>query len=316
MNTRTSIRHFAFFILHSTLALSALCADGVQQRPRPDSPGAIRVVTANLRTTSPRDYETGNGWNQRRELCRDVLLALDADIYCFQEGRNAHLDFLKKTMPGFEHSVVAHVITEKGQPEPTGTILYSTKRFKKVRSGGFWLSDTPEKPGSRFEGSAYTRIINWVLLQDQETGRELLVWNAHLDEARGEKGAALREKQARVFLDFAGKIPSSVPQIFTGDMNTTAGSKAMRDITTAGWTDSWAALHGPADPGRTFHGFAGAKVPGKGGKIDFIFCNTPLKPLASEIVRDNRDGKYPSDHYFVMADLEYRPAPPENSNPQ
>lgn len=291
----------AFFILHSALAF---CALGAQ-----DAQDTFRIVCVNIRVPLQRDYDTGNGWNQRREICRDVLLAQNADIYTFQECRAEQLDFIKQAMPGFEDFAILNSPRADYPPSPTIAILYSTKRFKKRAGGGFWLSDTPEKPATHFEGAAFSRMVNWVLLQDQKTGRELLVWNTHLDEKGGAIGDALREKQTKVILDFAAKVPPGLPHVFTGDMNTIASSKAMRAITAAGWTDTWTALHGPDDPGRTYHAFIGDKNTKPGGKIDFIFCNNQLKPTASKIIRDNRAGRYPSDHYFVSADLEYAPPP-------
>ena len=40
-------------------------------------------------------------------------------------------------------------------------------------------------------------------------------------------------------------------------------------------------------------------------KIDHVLYNKLLKPVAAEIIRDNRGGRYPSDHYFVSAEFVY-----------
>ncbi|WP_068771897.1 endonuclease/exonuclease/phosphatase family protein [Termitidicoccus mucosus] len=294
--------------------LAALCAlasaapaadDTLAPRPRPAAT-AIRVVTANLRVPVNGDYATGNGWNQRRELCRDTLLAQDADIICFQECRSIQLNFIKEKFPGFEHFAIENAPKANARAEPTIAILYSAARFKQLRAGGFWLSDTPSTPNSRFDDSAFPRLANWVLLQDSVTGGAFVVWNTHLDHISGPVGDSVRERQIAVLLAQAGKIPSDLPQILTGDFNTTAGSNAIRAVKTAGWADSYAVLHGPDDPGSTYHGFLGKNYTKKShGKIDFIFFNGPLKPLASEIVRDEQKGRYPSDHYFISADFEF-----------
>ncbi|MDR0901213.1 MAG: endonuclease/exonuclease/phosphatase family protein [Opitutaceae bacterium] len=310
-----TIRHLLpLFILHFLLcAGSAAAADSVTVRTR-KSGTAIRVVTVNIRVPSPKDYNTGNGWDQRRELCRDVLLAQDADIFCFQECRHTQLGFVKEKMPGFEHFAVDNSIKEGAPPEPTIAILYSTGRFKKVRAGGFWLSGTPAVPGSRFEGSTYPRLSNWVLLQDRKTGREIIVWNTHLHHLGGAAGDAVREKQIAVLLEHAGKIPGEVPQILAGDFNTSGQSGTVKAVKAAGWTDTYPAIHGPANPGPTFHGFVGEKTKGK-NRIDFIFASSRLRATAAEIIRDSRDGRYPSDHYFVSAELEYETAPQTKDTP-
>ena len=39
-------------------------------------------------------------------------------------------------------------------------------------------------------------------------------------------------------------------------------------------------------------------------KIDWIFSRGAVKPVAATIVRDGRNDHYPSDHYFVSAEVE------------
>lgn len=295
-------------------AFVATVAAETAQAPR--NGDAVRVVSANLRLPTASDYKTGNGWNQRRELCRDVLAAQEADILCFQECRQVQLEFIKAKMTDFEHIALYNSPREGMPQEPTVAVLYSTKRFKKTRSGGFWLSATPDKPGSRFEGSPSARLTNWVLLQDLKTGRELFVWNTHLNETSGQKGDEAREKQIAVLLQNSAKIPEGTAQILTGDFNTDAASKTIQAVKAAGWTDTYSAVHGEADPGFSFHGFLGVKYERKNnGRIDFVFCRGPLRATAATVIRDSRDGRYPSDHYFVSADVEYAAQPPAPPSP-
>ncbi|MDR2675651.1 MAG: endonuclease/exonuclease/phosphatase family protein [Opitutaceae bacterium] len=270
--------------------------------------GAVRVVTANLRVPADSDYKTGDGWEQRRKLCRDVLVSLAADIYCFQECRQIQLDYIKQKFPAHEHFAILNSPKPSAIAQPTIAILYNAARFKKTNAGGFYLSGTPEKP-SRLPGAAYNRLVNWVLLHDTKTNLPLMVWNTHLDEASAKKGGdALREKQMKLILAAAAGIPDGTPLVLTGDMNATASSSALRAVTAAGWTDTYAALHGPAGPGRTFHGFKGENHPRPGGQIDFIYIKNNLRPVAAEIIKTSKNNKYPSDHYFVTATLEYLPA--------
>ena len=42
--------------------------------------------------------------------------------------------------------------------------------------------------------------------------------------------------------------------------------------------------------------------------IDFIFAPPWVKVLDAEILRDNEDGLYPSDHYPVTARLRFPPS--------
>jgi endonuclease/exonuclease/phosphatase family metal-dependent hydrolase len=59
-------------------------------------------------------------------------------------------------------------------------------------------------------------------------------------------------------------------------------------------------LHPDAEGVGTFNGFRGTT---DGGKIDYVLVDSRWRVVAAEIVRDNEEGRYPSDHFPVMADL-------------
>ena len=100
--------------------------------------------------------------------------------------------------------------------------------------------------------------------------------------------------------------PIGIPQILTGDMNANIKNQAIATLLEGGWADTYAAIHGLGEPGYTFHGFRGKErqLKGRGSKIDWIFIRGDVETLATEIIRDGRDGRYPSDHYFISATLE------------
>ena len=97
------------------------------------------------------------------------------------------------------------------------------------------------------------------------------------------------------------------PQILAGDFNSSAANPVLKLALDAGWADSRTSAPSPRDEGNTTHGFLGPKyVPKteaarKRGPIDFILTHGSVSTLAWKIVRDGRNGRYPSDHYFVSA---------------
>jgi hypothetical protein len=54
---------------------------------------------------------------------------------------------------------------------------------------------------------------------------------------------------------------------------------------------------------------------GHPGKIDFIFCRGNVTPAWSNIIRDHRGEMYPSDHYFVVADVQVKPSSAAGNQP-
>jgi endonuclease/exonuclease/phosphatase family metal-dependent hydrolase len=152
----------------------------------------------------------------------------------------------------------------------------------------------------------FTRLVNWVHLKDRSSGREFRYWNTHLDH-RGQKA---REHGAAMIVQASAVLPENFPQLLTGDMNSHAANPAIKHFKSAGWVDTYAAVNGPKDPGFTAHGFKGMKLAPENPdgtpktRIDWIFCRGPVKPLAAAVIRDSRNGHYPSDHFFISAEVE------------
>lgn len=100
-------------------------------------------------------------------------------------------------------------------------IFYDPERFDCLKENTFWLSETPEAPGSRSWGSACARICTYGLFRDRRNGREFLFANTHLDhispEAR-ENGIALILERLKPYL-------RRYPAILTGDFNSFPGDK-------------------------------------------------------------------------------------------
>jgi endonuclease/exonuclease/phosphatase family metal-dependent hydrolase len=67
--------------------------------------------------------------------------------------------------------------------------------------------------------------------------------------------------------------------------------------------DAWQEAPNPAGPKGTFHGFKG--TPGE-ARIDWIMYRGALKPVSVETITDNNNGRYPSDHFPVLAVFEWQ----------
>ncbi len=281
------------------LAGSVLAAD---QTTVTSQPAAHRVLSCNIRIPQEVDETGGNGWAARKEMCADIILAQHPDIVCLQECTGMQLDYLKSRWPNFESFGLANPDTVFN---PLNSVLFSRSRYVMVTAGGFWLSQTPHVAGSKSWDSARVRFANWVHLKDRQSGRDLRVWNTHLDHI----GQRAREEQARVVSEAGEAFPVELPQILTGDFNANASNPAIELVKKRGWKDAYSTIHGAKEPEFTFHAFWGPEYNAKAvkdrirGQIDWIFCRGPVKVHAAEIIREGRNGRYPSDHYFMSADL-------------
>ncbi|MCM2273492.1 MAG: endonuclease/exonuclease/phosphatase family protein [Candidatus Didemnitutus sp.] len=313
-STSVSRRTFVKGLAAASLLPLAPAAAPAQPRPAVPRtalpPGRINLLTANIRVALPEDEAAGIGWSQRRELCLDVIAAQQPDIVCYQETLWGQVEDLKARFRdyaffGFEgpemdgkldgyHGIAKNVL------------MFACDRFEPVTCGGFWLSETPHLPGSMSWETARARHVNWVRLKERATGREFRVLTTHLDH----KSQPARERQTRLIVDEAALYADTFPQLLAGDFNARLANPLMEIIRSGGWKDTYEEVHGPGDPGFTTHRFLGEAYPASlaprqpPGRIDFIFSRGPVKTLASRIVKDSRDGRYPSDHYFLSAQVE------------
>ena len=267
------------------------------------------ILTCNIRVALPEDDAAGNGWKARRELCIEVIRAQKPDIVCLQEVLREQMEDLAHGFPdfasfGFEGPEM-DARTVGYQLIAKNPILYSRERYDLVSAGGFWLSETPHLPGSLSWESARARHVNWVRLRDRASRRQFRVLSTHLDHV----SQHAREEQIKLILAEAAVYPPEFPQVLAGDFNAGATNPVLKLALDAGWTNSHTAAPGPRDEGNTTHGFLGPKYTPKTeagrkrGPIDFILTRGPVSTLSWKIIRDGRDGRYPSDHYFVTARL-------------
>ena len=268
--------------------------------PQKTNAGSHKILTCNIRVDLPADGQAGNGWADRQELCAKVMRGQRADLICLQECQAVHLKHLKSRLPQFDSFALAN---PGAVFHPSNAILFSRARYEMISAGGFWLSEKPHVAGSKSWDSAHSRFVNWVHLKERHSGKEFRAWNTHLDNI----SQAAREKKAELIVQASAALPKAFPQLLTGDFNANADSPAVKLVTAGGWTDTYTAVHGPEEPGFTYHGFLGpryAENNPKGkpkDKIDWVWYRGEVKALAAEVIRDGRNGRYPSDHYFVSA---------------
>jgi len=302
MRSLKRMRRVLFSLLialtYCSLAAHARAADAVET-----SALVHKILSCNIRVPLEEDAEAGNGWDARREMCADVIAAQHGDIVCLQEAAAEQLAFLKEKWPQYDSFALSNPTPVF---RPNNAILYERERYELLSSGGLWLSETPHVAGSKSWDSAAIRFANWVHLRERATGRELRVWNTHLHHKRH----TARAEQARVLVEAISAMDAAgVPQVLVGDMNAYAKHPAIVALSEGGFDDTYGAVHGPADPGHTFHGFLGPKRyaesddPTPGRKIDWIFTRGDMKTHSAKIIRDGRDGRYPSDHYFISAEI-------------
>jgi endonuclease/exonuclease/phosphatase family metal-dependent hydrolase len=282
--------------------------DLASHEPQATSDGSdveLRVMTFNIRYGTANDGD--NSWVKRKDTVCDVLRRHKPDVAGLQEALRFQIDYIRAELPQYAEIGVAR---EDGLVEGEySCILYRSDRFGVGESGTFWFSDTPEVAGSNTWGNACVRICSWARLIETKTGNAFYAFNLHLDHV----SQPSREKSAVLLSERIRKRRYKDPFVVTGDFNVGEGNPVVKYLKgvsaidvgkgTAGTNpvpmlDTFRVLHPHnADVG-TFNGFKGDRG---GEKIDYVFVPPGTDVLDAQILYDDLDGRYPSDHFPVMA---------------
>ncbi len=249
----------------------------------------LQVMTYNIRNCHAQDGP--NKWDKRKHKVYKLVKNHNPDVLGMQEVLLHQLQGLKATLKDYDYVGVGRNDGKtKGEYSP---VFFRRDMFSVVRSGTFWLSETPLVPGSKSWDAALTRICTWALLRINKTGDTVMVMNTHFDH----RGVQAREKSMGVIARQLKALAPGQPYIITGDFNCTPDSKAYallkEELPPLQDTYTKAQNHATTET-NTDYGF---EVSNKtGSKIDYIFCSPDFTIPTCEIIADN-DGKfYPSDH--------------------
>lgn len=262
----------------------------------------VKVMSFNIRYGTANDGE--NRWELRRHLVVDTIRSFDPDLLGMQEVLEFQADYLRQQFPGYGfHGVGRDDGDRRGEYVP---ILFRTQRFEALGSGHFWLSETPEVPGSKSWDAGLTRMVSWVLLRDRESDRRFVFGNTHFDN----EGIEARRQSALLIRQRAAPIEAELPILLTGDFNATEDDPAYAHLVGGDrpdrprWIDAYRAIHPARSPSeRTFNNWRGQRT---GSRIDWVFHTAQFMTLNAMIDYTQEDGRFPSDHFPVQAVVRLR----------
>ncbi len=261
----------------------------------------LKVMSFNLRTGFAFDEE--DSWKNRETIVTDFLKLELPDLVGTQEGLIFQLDAITAALPNYDWVGVGR---DNTQFEEFCAIFFNTDKFQALESGTFWLSDTPDVPGTKFsDKQGYLRIVTWAHLQRIEDGFEFFHFNTHYDLSEED---SITERSSALILTKMDQLAGDGPVFLTGDFNEFEGEPAYQILVgEADWQgisgdllDPWTELGLPSEG--SFHSFTG--VAEATTRIDWILHSTGFIPIEAVVSHYNQDGHYPSDHFPIWARLE------------
>ncbi len=256
----------------------------------------LPVMTFNLRFNNPGDGI--NAWPNRKQWAASQVSFHQADIVGVQEALYGQITDLLGMLPGFSFTGVGRDDgKEKGE---FSAILYNNRRVKLLKSATFWLSETPDIPGSKSWDAAITRVVTWALFRDLKTKKEFYFFNTHFDHI----GKIARRTSAEILLKKVKDIAGAQPAIITGDFNAHPDDEPIQVIMDPSnplhLTDSKAISAQPHyGPTGTFNAFQSKEQSDQ--PIDYIFLRGKFKVLQHATLSETWEGRFSSDHFPVLA---------------
>jgi endonuclease/exonuclease/phosphatase family metal-dependent hydrolase len=305
-------------IVRLTIALLiAAAAIASPHRSRADEPKTaananssrdLTVMTFNIRFNNPEDGK--NAWPNRRDGVAELVKRQKPDLLGLQEALHGQITDLKERL-GDEYDwygVGRDDGKEKGEFAP---VFYRRERFEMHDKGSFWLSETPDKIGSKGWDAALPRVATWLKLKDKATDKPLLFGNVHFDH----RGQQARRDSARLLRRKLREIAGDAPIALVGDFNATPDSSPHaaliskdelktedgKPASAAVFRDAYGLVEKPTGPNTTWNGFQKAS---DGARIDHVLIDEKWTALTYAVIDETmKDGRFYSDHFPIVAKI-------------
>lgn len=255
----------------------------------------LKVMSFNIRLNVDSDKE--NSWTNRKQDVVDLLSYYNPDYFGVQEALPEQMKDIKNGLKNYDYVGVGRDDgKEKGE---FSAIFYDTERLQVIKSGTFWLSETPEKPSKGWD-AAYNRVCTYAVFKDKKSKKEFLAMNLHFDHV----GNVARVKSADLILKKIKEInPKNLPLTLSGDFNLTDDTEPIKIISQNLKDSFYNSEKKHYGPKGTFTAFNVTEVPQD--RIDYIFVKG-FKIKSNRHINDRRENLlYPSDHFPVLTELQF-----------
>ena len=256
----------------------------------------MKIVSFNLRVDIKLDGL--QMFKNRKGLILEKIDDEKPDVIGFQEMLPHMRDYLVKHLPDYQF------VGRSRSEDFTGEhmdVAFRRDKYDLMGLDCFWLSPTPDVPGSRYaEQSDCPRIVTATMLREIKTNKLFRFINTHLDHI-GEQARVLGIKQILEYIAAQNK-KFKMPFFLTGDFNALPESETIKfcnESKEPEMTDLSANITGV-----TYHGYGTVN---ENYKIDYIFCDkeTAQNSYTTTLWDDCNFGLYLSDHYPVCCDIDF-----------
>ena len=289
-----------------TLAFLVLCLQlfhsGLNAQTTP-----LKMMSYNIRCDAKVDEDNGWGWSRRKQPVCDLIRLMEPDLLGLQEVQYHQLQFIESQFP--DYAWVGKGRDDGDKAGEFSPIFYNKDKFKLIGSGTFWLSETPEKIGSKGWDAALPRVCTWVKLKHKSSGKIIVHFNTHFDHI----GKIAREESAKLIMKKVMETAGENKFAISGDFNSPPEELAYKTFSSFKFPQSnkhveikdacLSAQNIKFGPAYTFTGFDTNYTAETIQKIDFFFVPSDVKVLNYYTLPISIDKKYVSDHCPIVSYL-------------
>ncbi|MFB5945770.1 endonuclease/exonuclease/phosphatase family protein [Albibacterium profundi] len=251
----------------------------------------LKVASYNVRYANTTD--TGNLWPDRAPYVASLIQFHDFDVFGTQEALNSQLVDLEEQLSDYARYGVGR---DDGKTKGEHSAIYYKKnKFTLLDKGDFWLAENPDVPGKGWDATCCNRIVSWVNLKDNDSGKEFFFFSAHYDH----QGKVARRESSKLVLKKIAAMAKGKPVILVGDLNAGHDAEPYKILQESDLlTDTYTLVDNPYHNNGSFNGF---KTSNNMTIIDHIFVSKGIEVTKWGILTDTYFGKYPSDHFPVVS---------------
>lgn len=246
----------------------------------------LKICTFNLRVIS--EHDGINIFHNRKDRILSAINEHSPDIIGFQEALDPMREFLRGSLKEYTLIGCGRNADYRGEGVP---IAFKTDKFELIRHECFWLSPTPDVPGSRYEDQSQCPRVSTAVLLSPREGEPFWFINTHLDH----KSSSARVLGANHLVKYILGLKENF--VLTGDFNAGPESDEIAVI-----TSNNRIKNATKNIGGTFHGFGRISTETM-RQIDYIFTDMEISE-AFAIQDEPQSGIYISDHRPVIACVE------------
>lgn len=255
----------------------------------------MKVMSFNVRADSILDVR--NRWKHRSEIVYEVIKKYDCDVVGLQEVTDRMYMDLNKAIDGYY--MIGKGRTKRYFNERNNLLV--KEDYNLLEEETFWLSKTPSKTGSSVWYSMFPRICTTAVIQ-LANNLKIRIYNTHLDCLL----PSAREYGLKKIGEYVGECyqKEKLPCILMGDFNAGPQSKLIQQFSQGSYSDK--RFIAVQDVKKEIYNEATMghfKGKTRGLHIDYIFVSEEFEIKDVEIIKYQKNNKYPSDHYPILAEI-------------